>query len=786
MVASARRRWEQFLSLGQPGSSSAIAGRVRAAQIEAVRRYTPWMMAANIANAAALTLAFYDSPKLTSLLIWAGCVSALACYALWGWWRRRGRPRPRSASLRGIRRTVVHTGVLGTAWGLLPALFYAGSTTEQQLVIAAVTAGMLCGSGFALATIPAAALTFGGMLAIGSSIALWSAPGLETFVVSILNFIYIAVILYSSLGLAAMLRGRFEAQILSDEQRDLIGLLLNDFEEHGSDWLWVVDRQGRITHASSRLIEMLGVREEDLIGRNAVEAMGLTDAGTRSADDAGAIRAMLSLVADRQPLSNLELPVLIAGRPRILALTARPVFLDDGAFDGYRGVGRDVTDEVEARREIDYLARFDPLTGLANRTTLNGELAGALKRLNHPGEAFALLLIDLDHFKLVNETQGHLVGDDLLKQVAARLVEVIGDDGLVARISADEFGIVLHAVARPEEAAAVAQTILDALDPPFDLPNGEVTIGASIGIVCAPGEAEDVATLVRYADLALHSAKNEGRGRFGIFAPEMDAAARRRHRLEADLRQALEYGGLSLHFQALVDARSESVVAFEALVRWPHPDLGHISPGEFIPLAEEMGLITHLGGWVLREACRHAVAWPAGVRVAVNLSPIQFRSPSLFHDVKSALDNSGLRPERLELEVTESLLLDANGAVRATLEAFRSLRVRIALDDFGTGYSALSYLREHHFDKLKIDRSFVQNIETERESAAVVRAIVAMARELGIRVCVEGVETTGQFATVRDIGCDEIQGYLVARPSPASGCAALLLPRRVPLAASAA
>jgi diguanylate cyclase (GGDEF)-like protein/PAS domain S-box-containing protein len=785
VVAYARRRWEQFLCLGQPGQSSAIAGQVRAAQIEAVRRYTPWMMVANVANAIVLTLAFLDSPKLDGLLFWAGWVTGLAAYALWGWWRRRRRPRPRTASLRGIRRTVIHTGVLGAAWALLPALFYSGATVEQQLVLAVVTAGMMCGSGFALATIPPAALTFGGMLTVGSIVALWSTPGFETVVVMILNLIYIAVIFYSSIGLATMLRNRFESQIISDEQRDFIGLLLNDFEEHGSDWLWVVDRDGRITHVSSRLQEILGKTDEDLIGRHAFDVMPLRVAATPSRDDGGATRRLLRLLAGRQPFRDLEVPVEVAGALRIWALTGKPVFLDDGAFDGYRGVGRDVTVAAQARREIDYLARFDPLTGLANRTELNTELADALDRLNRRGEAFALLLLDLDHFKLINDTQGHGTGDDLLKQVAARLLDVIDEDGVIARVSADEFGIVLFSISDPDDAVAYADRISRALDQPFGLPGGDVQIGASIGIVCAPGEAADVATLLRHADLALQSVKSEGRGRYAAFVPDMDATARRRHRLETDLRQTLESGGFSLAYQALVDARSEDIVAFEALVRWRHPELGPISPAEFIPIAEEMGLIVTLGGWVLREACRQAVLWPASIRVAVNLSALQFRSPSLFHEVRTALDSSGLRPERLELEVTESLLLDENGAVHATLEAFRSLRVRIALDDFGTGYSALSYLREYHFDKLKIDRSFVENIETERESGAVVRAIVAMARELGIRVCVEGVETPGQFAAVRDIGCDEIQGYLISKPLPAEGCAALLDRRGVPMAVSA-
>ncbi|MBL8588182.1 MAG: EAL domain-containing protein [Methylobacteriaceae bacterium] len=772
---------DALLSLGAHGLSPELAGRMRAAQIEAVRRSTPWMMAANVANALILLAVFRGSEMFVAVAAWATAVSAIAIYALYRWFATRQRAKPESASLRGVRRTVTHTLILSAVWSFAPMLFSVADA-DQKAIIGSLVAGMLCGAGFALATIPAAALVFTTMLAIGSVVGLALAPGWSSVTLALLNVLYNSVVLASSLALARMLSERLEAQMRSSEQRDYIGLLLNDFEEHASDWLWMVDENWRIRHVSSRLLEALGATESQFVGRSLLRALPLPDRGQTSDKDRDGLRELVLAMRARKPFRDRELVVSIGGAPRAWSLTATPVF-EAGAFRGYRGVGRDVTQAREARRRIEYLARYDVLTDIANRAAFNDEIGRALYRLRKRGEPFAVLLLDLDHFKSVNDTQGHPVGDELLRHVARRLESVVREDDFVARLGGDEFAILLGAPATATDIEAIAARIVAAIAAPYLLSVGEAVVGVSIGVACASAES-DVDTLIRHADLALYRAKREGRGRYCFFEPELDAAARRRHQIEMDLREAIETDTLSLAFQPLSRTASGRIVGFEALARWRHHELGPISPAEFIPLAEDRGMIGSLGAWVLMQACKTAASWPEEVRIAVNLSPVQFRTPRLFDDVRRALHATGLAPQRLELEVTESLFLDATPAVDASLQALRQLGVRVALDDFGAGYSSLSYLRRFRFDKLKIDRSFVDSIDTDLASAAIVGSIIGICGELDITVCVEGVETEGQRAVLERLGCDEVQGYLISRPVEAGEAAALLDRREVRTAAS--
>ncbi len=380
----------------------------------------------------------------------------------------------------------------------------------------------------------------------------------------------------------------------------------------------------------------------------------------------------------------------------------------DGTPAYYEGTLTDITARREAEAGMERLAKYDTMTGLANRVLFRMHLEQALEQMHRMDESFAVLLLDLDHFKAINDTRGHPVGDELLKQVAERLTEHMREFDTVARLGGDEFAIILSAVESPREAANLADRIGEDLRRPFALQGGEAVIGVSIGITWAPQDGTDADTLIRHADLALYRVKGEGRGGYQFFEAEMDAAARRRHMLEGELRGAIARGELELFFQPVVDTATLAVRSFEALMRWRHPSLGMLSPMEFIPLAEEVGLIQPLGAWALRKACETALSWPEEISVAVNLSAAQFRTPGLFASVKRTLDETGLAPGRLELEITETLLIDSSIPVAETLNALRALGVRIALDDFGTGYSSLSYLRRFPFDKLKIDRSFVR------------------------------------------------------------------------------
>jgi diguanylate cyclase (GGDEF)-like protein len=416
-------------------------------------------------------------------------------------------------------------------------------------------------------------------------------------------------------------------------------------------------------------------------------------------------------------------------------------------------------------RELHYHATHDGLTGLPNSTLIRHELENALKR-TEVGEKFAVLYLDLDRFKLVNDTLGHHAGDLLLKAVSHRLSQCIGNNDVLARIGGDEF-VILCNLDGAQDIMNMAAAIIKALGEPFILNDQQATIGTSIGIALAPADGSDTETLIRNADMALFRAKSEERNTYRFFEPEMDEQVQYRRKLEMDLRTAIVEEQFEVYYQAIVDATSEKIVGFEALVRWNHPKDGLIMPSEFIPIAEDIGVIIPLGEWILRKACVDAMTWPKDVRVAVNLSAIQFRNKTLPLIVMSALDKSGLSAKRLELEITESVLISDDETARRALEQLQALGVRIALDDFGTGYSSLSYLRSFKFDKIKIDRTFMKEISSGKgNDLEIVKAVATLGRSLGMSTTAEGIETFSQLEMVRGQGCNEVQGYYYSKPLP--------------------
>jgi diguanylate cyclase (GGDEF)-like protein len=445
----------------------------------------------------------------------------------------------------------------------------------------------------------------------------------------------------------------------------------------------------------------------------------------------------------------------------------------DGRTARLIGVTLDITDRRLAEEQITYLAYHDPLTDLANRRLFHQTLEQTLAGLR-PGEQVALHCIDLDHFKEINDTLGHPVGDVLLRDITDRLRHCIRDTDMVARLGGDEFAIIQVGVNERNDAERLATRIIAVLASVCNIGEQVVATGASIGIALADSPGISASTLMRDADTALYCAKADGGGTARFFDPSMNDGVRKKHEFRIGLRSALEQNELELHFQRLLAVRSGEVTCLEALARWCHPVRGWVPPVDFIPVAEETGLIAPIGEWVLRAACRQAVRWPRPVRVAVNLSPVQFRDPGLLQAVRGALAESGLAAERLELEITESVLLQDNEANLALLRQLRDLGVRIVLDDFGTGFSSLSYLLRFPFDKIKIDRSFVAGLPERGESLAIISAILGMGRNLGITIAAEGVESAAQLEVLRGKGCNEVQGFLFSRPVPETQVAALL------------
>jgi diguanylate cyclase (GGDEF)-like protein/PAS domain S-box-containing protein len=430
----------------------------------------------------------------------------------------------------------------------------------------------------------------------------------------------------------------------------------------------------------------------------------------------------------------------------------------------------DVTERRKAEARIAHMAHHDGLTNLPNRELFQERL----KEVLESDKPVAVLCIDLDLFKNVNDSLGHPIGDRLLKLVAERLRAQVRGNNLAARLGGDEFAVILSSDVSPNEASDVASRLIKLLSAAYEIDGNEVVIGASIGIALSPGDGVTSEELLRNADLALYRAKEDGGGVHRFFEREMDRQAQMRRDMELDLRRALANGEFELHFQPLVDIATDRISGFEALLRWRHPEKGMISPADFIPIAEDIGLIVAIGEWVLREACNEAVKWPADVKIAVNLSPVQFRSRNLVQVVVSALASSGLSPKRLELEITESLFLAETEANLAILHQLRELGVSISMDDFGTGYSSLSYLRSFPFDKIKIDRSFVKDLARRSDCVAIVRAISGLGRSLNITTTAEGVETTDQLDWLRAEGCNQVQGFLFSAAKPASEVEQLL------------
>jgi diguanylate cyclase (GGDEF)-like protein/PAS domain S-box-containing protein len=457
------------------------------------------------------------------------------------------------------------------------------------------------------------------------------------------------------------------------------------------------------------------------------------------------------------------------------------IFLSHLTYEGRRATliaAVDITERKAAESRVAYMAHHDALTALPNRILLRLRMEAMISALRRNGRGFAVFCVDLDNFKWVNDTLGHPFGDLLLQGVASRLRAELHDQDTIARLGGDEFAILQSDVGNPEDVSRLLARLLAVIGEPYDLEGHHVTVGASIGVALAPNDGDDPDRLLKNADMALYRAKAEGKGAFRFFESEMDARVQARRRLEMDLRAAIKDEAFQVHYQPLVSLASGEVRSLEALIRWPHAERGMVPPSDFIPLTEETGLIAQIGLFVLRRACADAAMWPGDVKVAVNLSPMQFKSGNLLQGVRDALKDAGLPPTRLELEITETLLLDKSELVTATLHALRALGVQISMDDFGTGYSSLSYLRSFPFDKIKIDRSFVHDIGANTDSQAIVRAIVSLGSSLGIKITAEGVETESDLAYLKAEGCTEGQGYLFSKAQPQDEILAMLAKQR--------
>ncbi|HET9629958.1 MAG TPA: EAL domain-containing protein [Novosphingobium sp.] len=537
-------------------------------------------------------------------------------------------------------------------------------------------------------------------------------------------------------------------------------LILSDYESTQQGWFWETDRRGLITYVSRTIGEIIGAKEGDLVGRP------FTDLFLAEEQSGESGRTLHFHLNARSSFQDLRLRAATAdGEERWWLVNGLPVYDDFDNFQGFRGSGSDLTERKRHEEQATRLAHYDSLTGLANRLQMSKSLEKILNARAVENRACAVLLLDLDRFKQVNDTLGHPAGDALLRQVAQRLERVVGSPGRVGRLGGDEFQVLVPGRSARTALATLAEQIIIALSEPYLIDGHRVVIGVSVGIALAPDDGVTSEAIVRNADLALYAAKDGGRGRHHFYAPDLHIDAQERRQLEQDLRDALVAGGLQLFYQPVVHTASEKIAGFEALLRWKHPARGWLSPAKFVPIAEDAGIIAQIGEWALRTACQDLARWPDEVRVAVNVSPLQFANPALPAIVTSALAAAGVSPERLELEITESVFLNDDEGTDAMFAALKRLGVRLALDDFGTGYSSLGYLKKAPFDKIKIDQSFVRGAcEKGSCNGAIIAAIVRLAEALGMETTAEGVETLDELDLVRSLGCSHVQGYIYDKP----------------------
>ncbi|MFC3440426.1 putative bifunctional diguanylate cyclase/phosphodiesterase [Sphingobium rhizovicinum] len=676
--------------------------------------------------------------------------------------RRQGGAALLSAA--DLRRHAVGALLHGGVWAVCMALISHSGDTEQLVALwTLISCVMVCGA-ISYAALPLSAMAFL-LPCIAGLFAMFHAGG--ELPLRALASSYALSLLGGCLIYAHTFGRQHSATAQLVEKTEVVSLLLREYEAGGSDWLWQTDAMRRLTGVSARLAEMLGRTPAQLEGASLVQL--LAGSGWESGRFAAGLRDLSDHLKQRESFSNLALPVEVQGQWRWWELSASPRHDEQGVFQGFRGVGSDVTAQRESADKIAQLARFDPLTGLPNRSHLREALDNALNRAleaahgRSPGCAY--LMIDLDRFKAINDTLGHQTGDKLLSQVARRLLTVCTGDDFCGRIGGDEFAVVMPRIADAAAVPRLAAAIITALSAPYQVDQHMLHVGASVGSALSPADGREAEALIRSADLALYRAKGEGGGRHCAYEPQLHAQAEERRQLELALREALEKDQLHVLYQPVVDVAEERIVGFEALVRWTHPEMGPISPVRFIPVAEEARLIGPIGEWVLRTACQEAAGWPDDVRIAVNVSAEQLAHPSFVAAVVSALAQSGLDAHRLELEVTESVFMTDDAGALKVLDQLLALGIQLSLDDFGTGYSSLGYLSRTRFNTIKIDRSFVVGASRNTaESLAIIRAVVTLADSLGMVTTAEGVETQAELEMVRRLGCKKVQGYYFGRP----------------------
>jgi diguanylate cyclase (GGDEF)-like protein len=739
---------------GAPVVEEAISplAHLRATRIEALAQFAPLLAGAVVLSCFVLATILFGRIETSHLVGW----SLLVIASSWIMVRRLENNALLYVRREPPKHALIESGLLigivAGAWAAIPVAVYRAQPDDIQTVLVGAICAMMCGA-LAIAAVPIAAMIWAGILAVGLGVALHLGGDRFSLPLSLLvlfHFGFISAVIRRN---ATLLADRADREARQQVDVASATRLMREYEERGTSCLWQTDATHILTYATPSIAALLGRPLNRLIG-SALPAL------------IGGSGALGSAMLGRAAFGGIEVEFGEGRNRRSVAFSGTPIVDSAGGFLGFRGSCSDVTETRSSERRLRQLASLDVLTELPNRMRMRELLGEALLSARASGRPCGMLLLDLDGFKPVNDTFGHPKGDAVLKTVAERLVSQIGGYGIVGRLGGDEFGIVLHDAQNRKAVFELAEAMIAQISEPYVLDGVSVRIGVSIGGAFGPIDGDTVDDLVKKADLALYEAKAAGRGTYRQFERSMQTEAENRLRLEHDLRLALQLNQFRLYYQPLIDSQTQEVKGFEALIRWQHPVRGFVSPADFVPLAEEVGLIHELGEWVARTAIKDCAQWPSPISVAVNLSPLQLLSPGLPAMISDALARAKLPANRLELEVTESVFLQDSDGSLDVLRRLRALGVRIALDDFGTGYSSLGYLNRTIFNKLKIDGSFVRGAAHRSETVSIIQAIVTLANCFGMMITAEGVETQDDYRRMVELGCHQMQGYLFGRPVP--------------------
>ena len=759
-------------ALGADGLPPALRQKLLRQQLGSVREMMPAMLAVTGVVSIVLLVLTWGSTRFATLAATLSAINGLQIHATWLAWKKAGREQD-SRPARPVGRAVTYALLLGSLWGLAFNVLPVDMSAALRAAATIGAGGLICVAMMALVNYPQALAAYTLPLiagALGTVIGMGAMPTAWFEGVLLLTFASVMAGITFTHAAAFVAHRASEMQLADNSE--IIDLLLGEFEQSTSDWIWGFDTDGSINRISRGFTAATGVSEMDLLGADFVHFLQCVT----PADDPLMVHLERD-IAGRNTFQHVELRVTAAGDDCWWSLTGKPAFDEAGTYLGYIGTGSNITERKLAERRITMLAHHDSMTGLLNRNKFTEQLNSSVARLERYGAPFAVMFLDLDNFKSVNDSRGHLTGDRLLAQVAQRIAERVREPDLAARLGGDEFAILLPNTGDADGVGRLAEALIADIRRPYTIEGEQLGIGVSIGIAMAPVNGAQANEILRNADLALYRAKADGRSTYRLFENQMDSEARDRRQLEVELRDAMVRGQLALHYQPVVSTLDKEPVGFEALIRWNHPSRGLVYPATFIPVAELSSLIADIGDWTIEQACMAAASWPEHLTVAVNLSAKHFRLSDIALVVQKALAMSGLAANRLELEITENLLMENFDEVVPRLSALHQLGVTIAMDDFGTGYSSLSYLLKFPFDRIKIDRSFVHASGEDAVARETLKAIAALGRTLKVKITAEGVETEAQAVFLAELACHQLQGFHFGRPMDAPDLAHYLMHR---------